>query len=103
VGGQVSHPYKSTGEMTLLYTLIFVFLGSNLEFKIFCAEWYQAFPDFNLLLISSWIEFRVVRVVLIYLKSSTFSKGLLSIFMLCLHVQPVSLISSILFFLITGT
>ena len=38
-------------------------------------------PDFNLLLISSWIEFLSVNVVAKYLNSSTLSKELLSIFM----------------------
>jgi hypothetical protein len=31
VRDQVSHPYKTTGKTTVLYTLIFVFLDSNLE------------------------------------------------------------------------
>src|SRR5215468_5557386 len=33
VRDQVSHPYKTTGKTTVLYTLIFVFLDSNLEDK----------------------------------------------------------------------
>jgi hypothetical protein len=39
VRDQVSHPYKTTGTIIVLYTLIFVFLGSNLEDKRFCTEW----------------------------------------------------------------
>src|SRR5215468_10498431 len=35
VRDQVSHPYKTTGKTTVLYTLIFVFLDSNLEDKSF--------------------------------------------------------------------
>jgi hypothetical protein len=50
VRDQVSHPYKTTGKITVLYTLIFIFLDSNLEDKIFCPERQQAFPDFSLLL-----------------------------------------------------
>jgi len=37
---------------------------------------YQEFPDFNLLLISSWTEYGCVTVVPKYLKSSTLSKEL---------------------------
>ena len=56
VNDQVSHPYKTTGKIIILYILIFKFLGSNLEDKRFCTEWYQAFPNLNLLLISSRTE-----------------------------------------------
>jgi hypothetical protein len=33
VRDQVSHPYTTAGKIIFLYTLIFVFLGSNLEDK----------------------------------------------------------------------
>jgi hypothetical protein len=38
VRDQVSHPYKTTGKTIVPYTLIFVFLDSNLEDKRFCTE-----------------------------------------------------------------
>jgi hypothetical protein len=38
VRDQVSHPHTVTGKTTVLYTLISVFLDSNLEDKRFCTE-----------------------------------------------------------------
>jgi len=38
VSDQVSHPYKPTSKIIVLYILIFKFLDSNLKDKIFCTE-----------------------------------------------------------------
>jgi hypothetical protein len=38
------------------------FLDSILEDKRFCTESQQALPDFNLLLISSWMGFWLIRI-----------------------------------------
>ena len=35
---QVSHPYKTTGKITVLYILIFAILDTRLEDKVFCTE-----------------------------------------------------------------
>jgi hypothetical protein len=75
-------PTQNKCQFIVLYILIFGFLDSNLEDKRFRTEWKQ---PFNLLLISSWIEFRFVRIVYRYLSSSTLSKELLSIFILWLR------------------
>jgi len=51
VSNQDLQPYKTAGNIIILYFLMFIFLDSELEDKRFCTEWQQAFLDFNLLLI----------------------------------------------------
>ena len=51
---KISHPHKTTGKIIVLYILIFKFLKSEMEDKRFGIEWQEAFPDFNLLLLS-WV------------------------------------------------
>jgi hypothetical protein len=51
-----------------------MFLDGRREDKSLWTEWYQALPEFSLLLISSRISFRSVIVVLKYLNCATFSK-----------------------------
>jgi len=63
----------------LLYILVFKFLESKLKDKIFCTEWEQALPEFNLLLISSWREFPFITVTYKHLNCSTVSGEQLSI------------------------
>jgi hypothetical protein len=41
VWGQVSHTYRTTGNITVLHILIFIFLGSRQENKIFWIQCYQ--------------------------------------------------------------
>jgi len=47
------YTHTKQAKLEITYNLIFKFLDSKLEDKIFCIERQQAFPDFNLLLISS--------------------------------------------------
>jgi hypothetical protein len=47
----------------VLYVLTFTFLDSRRDDKRLWTEWQQAFPEFSLLLISSWIQFWSVSVV----------------------------------------
>ena len=54
---------NNTQNYIFLYILIVRFLHRKLEDKIFSTRWYQAFLNFSLLLISSWIEFWFVKVV----------------------------------------
>jgi hypothetical protein len=39
VRDQVSHPYRTTGKITVLYILIFMFLNSRREYKRFWTEY----------------------------------------------------------------
>jgi hypothetical protein len=39
VSDQVSHPYKTTGKITVLCIVIFTFVDSKLENKRFCTDW----------------------------------------------------------------
>jgi hypothetical protein len=39
VSDQVSHPYRTTDKIRVLYILIFEFLDGKLEGKRFCTEW----------------------------------------------------------------
>jgi hypothetical protein len=36
---QVSHPYKTTGTVVILYLLICKFVDTTQQIKGFCAEW----------------------------------------------------------------
>jgi hypothetical protein len=53
VRGQVSHPYKTTGKIIVLYILVLKILETRQEDQRFRTEWQQAFTTFTLLLISS--------------------------------------------------
>jgi hypothetical protein len=55
VNDQVSHPYKTTGNIIVLCIFNLICLDSKLEYKTFWTEWQQAFPGFSMLLISSRI------------------------------------------------
>jgi hypothetical protein len=39
VSDQISHPFKTTGKILVLYIIIFVFLDGKLKDKRFCPEW----------------------------------------------------------------
>jgi hypothetical protein len=54
VRDQVPHPYRSKYKIIVLYEyiLIFTFFGSRREGRRLWTEWYQALPEFNLLISS---------------------------------------------------
>jgi hypothetical protein len=57
VSDQVSHPYNTTGTIIVQYFFINQILESYMEDKRFCTECKHTSPNFNLVVISSWIEF----------------------------------------------
>jgi hypothetical protein len=62
VSDQVSHPFKTTDKIIVIYILICIFLDSKIEDKRFFTDRWQDFPNFKLLLISSGIEFLFFKV-----------------------------------------
>jgi hypothetical protein len=74
VRDQVSRPYKTTCKVISFHILIFKLLEKIREDETLWTEWQEAFPECNLVLISSWIQFLSGTVVPKYLSISTFSK-----------------------------
>jgi len=75
-----SHTYTTTGKIRkILRIILFIFLNGNQGNRRFCTEKYQAFPDFRLLLISSWTKFWFVRFVPTYLNFTTIFKDVLPV------------------------
>ena len=60
---RVLHSYKTAGKIMLPYVLSFIWLGNKQEDKRFWIKWLQAFPEFNLLLISASIHVCYVSVI----------------------------------------
>ena len=58
-----SHPCKMIQKIIVLYILIFTFFDNIWEDKRFWTKWIKAFPELNLLLVSSWTQFWFVKVV----------------------------------------
>jgi hypothetical protein len=57
VTDHVSHSYKTTGKIIVLYIPVFVFLHIKGKDKRFWTELHQAFHEFNFLLISLCVRF----------------------------------------------
>ena len=66
-------PVQNNRKFLVLYMLIFILLDRKLEDKRFCTDIQQAFPDFDLLLISSWMKFWSVKFFPKYLNCSALS------------------------------
>jgi hypothetical protein len=78
VRDQVSHHYETTGK--ILYILVlFKISEMRQEGRRLWTDWQEAFPEFNLLLISSWMKFWLVTFIPKELNLATFSYYLLAI------------------------
>jgi hypothetical protein len=77
---------------------MFTFLKRRLEDKNLWTEWQKAFPEFNLLLISSWIQFCFVTSTVISknLNFATFLKNLLGMILSYILVTRCEYILSLL-------
>jgi hypothetical protein len=83
VRDQVSHPYKTSSRIMVLYILTFTFLESRQED---CEpNGSKHSPEFSLFLISLCMQFWSVNVVPRYLNIATSSKNLFAIFFLCFY------------------
>jgi len=58
------------------------------EDKRFWTEWHKAFPEFNLLSNSSWMQFWFLNIVHKYLNFATLPKNSLAAFILSLY-EPI--------------
>jgi hypothetical protein len=56
VKDQDLHPYK-TGRTIFLFVLMILCVDSKLEDQVLWADWQQAFDEFSLRLISSFVQF----------------------------------------------
>jgi hypothetical protein len=59
---QLSHSHKTTGKI-VMQILIFKLSERRRKDKRLCTEWQQEFPEFNLVLHSSWTRFKFVTVL----------------------------------------
>jgi hypothetical protein len=66
--------YAVFSSLLPLYPLIMNFFERRQEYTIFWNEWQQAIPEFNLLLISSGVQFWFFTILPKYVNSDTISK-----------------------------
>lgn len=81
-------PMQNKREKCSPIHLTFLFVYSRWEGKSFCVDWQQAFPKFNLLSISSWVQFWVA--IPRYPSFIIFLSNLLAIFMLWFNLKTVT-------------
>jgi hypothetical protein len=73
VRGQVSHPYRITGRNMVLYIVTFIFLDNKRKDKRLWTEWYQTFPEFIMLLISSYSPYKTIILPVVLYGCETLS------------------------------
>jgi hypothetical protein len=77
---KISHPYITIDKIIVSFILIFTSFESRREDRSFWTELLQTWPEFCLFLISLWIKFWFVTVILKCLNCDTFSNDLSAIF-----------------------
>jgi hypothetical protein len=82
VRDQVPHPYKATGKITVIYVSILIYLYSNGKTKGSGRNGRAALPQFNLLLISTCMQFWFAGALSKYMNFAC----IFSCFSICLHV-----------------
>jgi hypothetical protein len=98
VSDHVSHPHKTTGEITVLFILILICLDSKLEDKSFYADWQPACPLLSLFLFYFWIKFEIFELFgfsIFWLPAAFWSRDMTMYYLSAFTSSPISLQATI--------